>query len=207
MGRHSSDASRLRLRRARALLASGLVLGVGGAVTLAAWNDSEHSQATFTASTFNIEGSVDGSAYAQHDTSGTAAVMQFGTAAASLSPGAVAFARLQVRTTANSIAGTAVLTANGENSAGLGQYLRYGVRQLPAGLTCNAQNYEAAGSVAIVPPNTPLHQNGTGVSRPLAAAGASPINYCFRVTMQPETPTGQQGASMNARWIVTGTSS
>ena len=40
----------------RAILAGGLVLGVGAAVTLAAWNDSEFVTGTFTAGTFNLRG-------------------------------------------------------------------------------------------------------------------------------------------------------
>ncbi|MEJ7649283.1 MAG: SipW-dependent-type signal peptide-containing protein [Nakamurella sp.] len=43
-----------RRRKFRAVLAAGLVLGVGGAVTLAAWNDSEYATGTFTAGTFNM---------------------------------------------------------------------------------------------------------------------------------------------------------
>ncbi|UWF76726.1 MULTISPECIES: SipW-dependent-type signal peptide-containing protein [Microbacterium] len=43
------EARRLRFRRIQALLAGGLVLGVGAAATLAAWNDTEHGSATFTA--------------------------------------------------------------------------------------------------------------------------------------------------------------
>ena len=50
----------LRSRKVRAILAGGLVLGLGAAVTLAAWNDSEFAKGTFTSGSLNIQGSVDG---------------------------------------------------------------------------------------------------------------------------------------------------
>ena len=42
----------------RAILAGGIVLGVGAAVTLAAWNASEFATGTFQAGTFTIEGAT-----------------------------------------------------------------------------------------------------------------------------------------------------
>ena len=46
---HDTAKRRSRSRMIRAILAGGLVLGVGTAVTLAAWNDSEFVTETFTA--------------------------------------------------------------------------------------------------------------------------------------------------------------
>ena len=57
-------------RKILAVLAGGLVLGVGVAVTLAAWNDSEFATGTFTAGSFNLEGSTTGdtdAAYSDHN--------------------------------------------------------------------------------------------------------------------------------------------
>ncbi|HEV7741995.1 MAG TPA: SipW-dependent-type signal peptide-containing protein [Pseudolysinimonas sp.] len=68
----------------RAILAGGLVLGVGAAVTLAAWNDSEFATGTFTAGTFDLEGSTDGTTFAQHASSGAAATLVFTVAGANL---------------------------------------------------------------------------------------------------------------------------
>lgn len=53
-------------RKVLAVLAGGLVLGVGAAITLAAWNDSEFATGTFTAGSFNLQGSTDGTTYAEH---------------------------------------------------------------------------------------------------------------------------------------------
>jgi len=52
MGRHTAAQSRRAgtgFRRLRAVLAGGLVLGVGAALTLAAWNDAEFATGSFQA--------------------------------------------------------------------------------------------------------------------------------------------------------------
>lgn len=76
---------RLRSRRIRAVLAGGVVLGIGAAVTLAAWNDSENVTGTFTAGNFDLEGSTNGTDFASHV--GTPAALTFTVAPAALSPG------------------------------------------------------------------------------------------------------------------------
>ncbi|GEC74299.1 SipW-dependent-type signal peptide-containing protein [Microbacterium maritypicum] len=70
-------ATKATQRKVLAVLAGGLVLGVGTAVTLAAWNDSEFANGTFTAGAFNLQGSTDGTAYADHDSAGSAATLAF----------------------------------------------------------------------------------------------------------------------------------
>lgn len=69
---HNEDSvqSRRGWTKARALLAGGLVLGVGAAVTLAAWTDNEWVRGVFGTGTFGIEGSTDGSAFSDNPTSG-----------------------------------------------------------------------------------------------------------------------------------------
>ncbi|MGO2139648.1 MAG: SipW-dependent-type signal peptide-containing protein [Leucobacter sp.] len=59
---HNEDSAQSRRgwTKARALLAGGLVLGVGAAVTLAAWTDNEWVRGVFGTGTFGIEGSTDG---------------------------------------------------------------------------------------------------------------------------------------------------
>lgn len=53
-------------RKVRAIAAGGAVLGVGAAVTLAAWSDSEFAQGTFASGQFGIQGSADGQAFDDH---------------------------------------------------------------------------------------------------------------------------------------------
>ena len=64
-------------RKVRAIAAGGAVLGVGAAVTLAAWSDSEFAQGTFASGQFGIQGSADGQAFADHTTAEGALVLNF----------------------------------------------------------------------------------------------------------------------------------
>ncbi|WP_016691555.1 SipW-dependent-type signal peptide-containing protein [Rhodococcus rhodochrous] len=58
----NADNKAQKRRKVRAILASGLVLGVGAAVTLAAWNDSVWGNAQFGtgANTWNVQGDFGG---------------------------------------------------------------------------------------------------------------------------------------------------
>ncbi|WP_318279074.1 SipW-dependent-type signal peptide-containing protein [Agrococcus baldri] len=183
----------------RALLASGLVLGVGGAVTLAAWNDSEHSQASFSAGTFGIEGAVNGTAFSEHPSQATTATMTF--PATPMVPGTTSYAMLSVRTINPSVAGASLLTANAANSGGLGQYLTYGVRTI-AGTTCNATTF-AAGTV-LVTAGSPL-TTGATATQALQANRGNQVNYCFAVTLPATAPNAAQGLALTARWEAVGT--
>jgi len=100
-------------RRVRALLAGGLVLGVGAAVTLAAWNDSEFAQGTFTAGSFNLEGSTDGTSFAEHADAATPATLGFTVDPTNLSPGDSVTAPFAVRLdAATSTAADLVISAS-----------------------------------------------------------------------------------------------
>ncbi|MFD6855996.1 SipW-dependent-type signal peptide-containing protein [Rhodococcus sp. NPDC060090] len=85
----SVDQTRKR-RKIRAVLASGLVLGVGAAITLAAWSDTVWGSSQFgtTGSDFNIQGSFDnGATWGEYLTPETAGTMTFAQQAEALVPG------------------------------------------------------------------------------------------------------------------------
>lgn len=86
-------------RKVLAVLAGGLVLGVGAAVTLAAWNDSEFATGTFTAGSFTFTGSSDGTTFSDHatDDPGVPAVLDFQLNPTNLSPGDVVYAPYALR--------------------------------------------------------------------------------------------------------------
>lgn len=63
-------------RKIRAILAGGMVLGVGAAVTLAAWSDSEFAEGIFGTGAFDLEGSATGIGYSSH-TEGNAVDLSF----------------------------------------------------------------------------------------------------------------------------------
>ena len=197
------ERRRLRSRRWRAVLAGGLVLGIGAAVTLAAWNDSEYGSASFTAGRFDIVGAVDGSTFSSHATTGAAAALNFQLAPTAMAPGNATYALFSVKTANPSVAGTLQLTAGTPGGTGLATYLTYGVRTI-SGTTCNATTY-AAGT-AVVADGSALTANGA-TTQAVTANGGAQVNYCFAVTLPTTAPNAAQGLTMSQTWQIQGTSS
>lgn len=194
-------ASRGWFTRFRAVLAGCLVLGVGGAVTLAAWTDEEHASGTFTAGEFNIEGSVDGTIFDQHP-EGAAAELGFALPEATqMLPGTVVYAPFTVRTTEGSVAGAVTFTASSANSSGLGEYLTYGVAQV-TGTACDEDSFAAGTS--LVPTGSSL-TTSADTYQELPAAAEDPVTYCLRVELPSDTPNAAQGAALEASWTVAAT--
>lgn len=189
---HAAPTPR-RARKLKAVLAAGLVLGAGAAVTLAAWNDSEFAQGTFIAGTFNLVGSVDGTTYTDHATAGSPATLGFTVDAASLSPGAVTAAPFAVELAANTT-NPAVVTVSSGATTGTVTNLTYELLQTTTfGCTASTTGTDlvAAGTALnTVPGSTtfPLTQ-GTG-----GAAGA-PVFLCFKVTGGAGLAQGQTGTA------------
>jgi predicted ribosomally synthesized peptide with SipW-like signal peptide len=204
--RELRERKRLRSRRIRALLAGGLVLGVGAAATLAAWNDSEHATATFTAGRFDIVGSVDGQTFSQHPTApGAGLQFTLPTPAGALTPGDTAYTLFSVKTVAPaSMPGTVQIKANAANNSGLGAYLTYRVRTI-AQLTCDATSFATGTDVPGLATGVPLTTSATG-AQALAADGTAQVNYCFAVTLPAGTPNAAQGATLAASWEFAATS-
>lgn len=200
--RCASDVRGIRITRFRALLASGLVLGVGSVATLAAWNDSEHASAELTAGEFALLGSTDGEEYFDHGQDSPAQLV-FDVDAADLTPGSAVYALFSVRTGPESLGGTLELFADQEaNGTGLGPYLSYGVTHI-SGTTCTAETYAGGGEV--VAPDSGLTADGTR-TLDLAAGGEQPVNYCFRIALPQDTPDEAQGQGVNVSWEFRGTS-
>lgn len=105
-------------KKVYAVLAGGLVLGVGTALTLAAWSDSEFATSDFTAGVFEFQGSTDGTTWADHATADEAASLTFSTGFDNLAPDDVVYAPYAVQLTAASSASAGltamVLVAPGE---------------------------------------------------------------------------------------------
>ncbi|UOR01076.1 SipW-dependent-type signal peptide-containing protein [Leucobacter allii] len=201
---HGRRAALGRFTRLRALLAGALVLGVGGTVTLAAWTDTETARGSFAASVFGIEGSTDGTNYAEHPATGAAA-LDFTVAAGAMSPGTTVHSRFLVRTTSpTTVSGTAMLGGATVGGTGLGASLRYGASVIPAASACTAATF-AQGTV-IVPAGSALSA-GASASQPLVAGGAAAVAYCFQVTLPAGTPNSVQGQTGTATWTITATSS
>lgn len=196
------EARRLRSRRIRAVLAGGLVLGVGATATLAAWNDSEFGSATFTAGRFDIVGAADGATFTNHPTTAPAA-LTFTVAPTAMAPGNTTYALYSIRTVNPSVAGTLQLTAGTPSGDGLDAFLTYGVRTI-TGTACNGTTY--ATGTTVVADGSALTVGG-GTAQTLAANGAAPVNYCIAVSLPATAGNGAQGLTMTQTWTFTGTSS
>lgn len=185
-----------RFTRLRALLAGGLVLGLGVTVTLAAWTDKEHVAAEFKAGTFSIIGSTNGTDYGDHPST-PGAPLNFTLASNAMVPGATVYAMYSVKTKAASVGGSIQLTAHSGNENGLGAYLEYDVAMI-AGTTCNAAAF--AEGTSLVGPKSKLTTDAA-TSTTLPAAGAAPVNYCFAVTLPTNAPNEAQDTVLDGQWI------
>ncbi|OZB76762.1 MAG: hypothetical protein B7X41_21580 [Microbacterium sp. 14-71-5] len=198
----------LALRRIRAVLAGGLVLGVGATVTLASWNDGEYATGTFTAGRFDVVGSINGTTFASHATAGTAIAMTFAAAAdaAALAPGKTVYALFSVKTANPSVAGTVKLTASTYAAGTLADYLTYGVKTVTAAQCASATDYAAAGSTVVIADGSALNTSAAG-SQTVTANGGNQVNYCFAITMPSTVGNGAQGLALTQTWQFVATSS
>ena len=205
MARHRGTAARARLPgRWRALLAGGIVLGVGATATLAAWNDAENASGSFGSSVFaTVSKNSTDATFASHDQ--TPATLTF--AATAMSPGALFTAGLDVRTTgaadtpalASTVGGTAVLTSATPAGDGLltGQ-LEYRAVVTTTATACSAATYAGAYVAATAVP--------ASIQGALTANAANTVRFCFQIRLKTDAPNTTQGRTGTVTWAFTSTS-
>ena len=177
-----------RRRKVLAILAGGLVLGVGAAVTLAAWNDSEFATGTFGAGRFDLQGSTDGTTYSSSPTA-PGKTLAFELDADLLSPGATVYAPFGVQLSSDSDYEAAIdlsTTAGGD----IGAALTYSVYDVGTfGATCSAAT-PPAGTALVA-------DRAVGDTTPVSAfsltAAATPVNLCFVVQAGAGLTSAQAG--------------
>nr|WP_300150904.1 SipW-dependent-type signal peptide-containing protein [Propionicimonas sp.] len=197
----TTETRRQRGRKVAAILAGGLVLGVGTMATLAAWNDTEVATGTFTAGRFNMEGSADkGANWGDHTTSPGAA-LSFSTPFNNLQPGSTVYSTYQVRLAANTTNNaTVALSASSDGSvAGL-------TYQLATVATATCDDAALAAGTNLVPAGTTIGSASASTftlskGTPTTSAGAT-VNLCFKVTAGAIT----QGQTGSGTWTFTATS-
>lgn len=190
-------------RKVKALLAGGLVLGVGAAVTLAAWTDQEWAQGIFGTGSFNIESSTDGTDFNDNESEGDAAALTFDMPASeNLSPGDTVAAPFVLRLAADSTY-DATVTLNEAAADTANPGLSYGITQVDSPEACTAT---ATGS-DIVAAGTALDSTEGATDFNLTAGGeettGEPVTLCFQVSADEAL---DQGVSTTARWEFVGTS-
>jgi predicted ribosomally synthesized peptide with SipW-like signal peptide len=209
MSENTAAPAKNNRRKVLAVLAGGLVLGIGAAVTLAAWNDSEFATGTFSAGAFNLQGSTTSASagYADHnvDQGNTAATLAFSLpAATALSPGDVVYAPLWVRldgTTTNNatLIPDTITPGTGGNEANLS----YTIRAIAADAPCDAT---AAGTLIATGATLGTLTGATAVPLAKGATVGTPgtaVQLCFAVTA---AATITQGTTGTATWEFTATS-
>jgi predicted ribosomally synthesized peptide with SipW-like signal peptide len=163
----------------RAVLAGGLVLGVGAAVTLAAWNDSEFATGTFGAGSFNLEGQeTAGGGFADHETAPGAA-LTFVVEPLNLAPADVVYAPFAVRLDAATTT-DAVVTLSSVGAGANAANLTYEI------LTTDAFGCDAGTTggelVAAGTATTSTDIATFDLTQGAAAAAGDPVNLCLIVT-------------------------
>ncbi|MDN5732469.1 MAG: SipW-dependent-type signal peptide-containing protein [Yaniella sp.] len=193
----------------RALLASGLVLGVGSTLTLSSWNDSEYIETEIEAGTFMFEGSRTGQEGSFEESSEEAAhALTFSSNAGQMYPGSSTYALFSVRTQSGSLGGTSQVQPpqwDRENPESLGHYLNYGIRILE-GTTCNEETFAASAQV-VVDSETPLLEVEPQVTEQVLAPDAQEtVNYCIELALPVGDNNDAQGATVAPQWEFLGTS-
>lgn len=194
-----------RRRKVLALLAACAVVGVGGAYTLAAWNDSEFATANFASGSFNLEGSLDGTTYSEHETAPAAAEV-FTLTTDNMVPDQVVYDSFFVRLDADTTVAGTLAQAGAAVASGAAADYSYVVAALDAGATCGAAGI-ADGTV--IGQADALGGDNTATGGPIAlapgaddAAGA-PVELCIQVTAAADLA---EGATATATWEFEATS-
>lgn len=191
-----------RRRKLLAIVASGVVLGIGAVMTFASWTDQEWAKATFSTGTFDIQGSADGTTFADHPTASGALQLTFN-GGNRLYPGAEVSVPYAIKLSSTSTYQGAIAlsgsTTSSTSNPDLTNALSYKIYK-SASWGCNVQ-----------PTDTPLVTSATAattVSTPLSTlvSTSDQLNLCVVVDVAPTLPQTAQGKTADVTWEFTGTS-
>ncbi len=179
----SARLNQTRTTKARAILAGGLVLGVGAAVTLAAWTDDEFANGIFSAGTFVFQGSADGSDFSDNITAPGQSI-SFEVNPGTLSPGASVSGAYTVIVDESSTNAATVALSDDQSTAVAG--LTYSVVETD-GHGCGA---DAIGDTLVS--DAALGSGASALSLGTFEIG-EPRSFCFTVTADDALVQGSDG--------------
>lgn len=195
-----------RWLRVRAVLAGGLVLGVGAAATLASWNDSEYASAVVTTSTFDLQSSPTNVAgnFSSHPV-GTPLVLDF--AASNMTPNSVKQKQFFIRNSGN-VGGTytfsAPMVTTDDPTYPLVSYLKY--RAIETTGTCAAASF-TSGATYLAGGPASWAAIGSAASTPRnILAGGAVLGVCVELQLDATTPNNRQGKTATVQFVTTATS-
>lgn len=182
-------------RKVRAILAGGLVLGVGAAITLAAWNSSEFATGIFGTGALELQGSLDGASFANHPVVDPAG-LTFSLNPEDLSPGDRVSAPFAVQLSKDTTY-DATVTLNTDFGSNL-EGLEYRVFSTAA-FGCTSE-VVGGGIVEVTALTTGQGVGGFDLSKPaIADQPGATVNLCFEVTAGPQGVLST-GESSTAVW-------
>lgn len=137
-------------RKIRAIAAGGAVLGVGAAITLAAWSDSEFSQGFFNTQAFGIEAATDGITFTDHGTPETSLVLTANDAAnpVTMVPGETLAYPYQIRNIDNGADSTVTYASEAITQATAGQFTTTAYTDVPAA-ACSVLDFTAGAELPL----------------------------------------------------------
>ena len=188
--------------QAKALLAGGLVLGVGATATFAAWTDQENATGEFHAGEFAIEANINDGGWQSTNT------MLFN--ATGMYPGQSVYAPVLIRTTPDTTVDGA-LTITGEGTTGiLAPELSYRATASvltpteAENFTCGEETFTAGADYVFgsatgpeVPMDSSAESNGTHT---VTSGAADVVAYCFDVQLAADASNEAQGQSAEHVW-------
>lgn len=177
----------LKSRKARALLAGGVVLGVGAGMTLAAWSDSEWVTGTFSTSGFSFQGSNDGADFDDHPAEDAPNTLTFTASADSLVPGETITAPYWVRVTNGPAATVTLQTPNLTAADALAANIN---TEVTLG-ECNT----TGGTVIQTGPLTA--PTGSGA---VGTVGEAPVAVCFKMTLDEDYEADEEATTGPVTW-------
>lgn len=172
-----------RRKKVRAVMASGLVLGVGAAVTLAAWSDTVWGVSEFGTgdSAFNVQASFDGSAWDEFMTADKAGTMNFGNKATGLMPGDSVYAMVGLKEQFNKMNADVTLTKVTADDSALKDYISVRVSQPTAEKPVSCENATYGAPVNLSVANTQMLEKFT-------IPGGDQRWVCFSATLSKDIP-------------------
>lgn len=200
-----------RGRKRKALLAGGVVLGLGATMTLAAWTDDVWVSGSFNAGTFNVQGAVDsaGTVWREYGSSESSEVggLNFTFTPTAMSPGQSVYAPLNLRVGPDSSPYNAAITvASAPTAPASGADLAFfdKLRISLYGVSPANCNFEGTDGKNPTPtPTLPgydyesLNTTSTSTLLTLVGSTSAPQGVCFRITLDSSATSAVQGGQAN----------
>ena len=187
-------------RKIQALVAGGLVLGVGATATLAAWSDEETTGGEFTTGQFALEANTLGNDWESTET------MHFEDV--SLAPGQSVYAPVVLRLSPDTtVDGNITMSGLGDTD-GLNTALRFrAVTVDPVSdvtqMDCSADTFGSYDSYVFEENGEYISMSGAAnasTTQRLPVGEAETVAYCFEVQLDPEGPNETQNLTANYSW-------